>query len=105
MSSTEEPGAETLLSVSALGCPAWCVTGHGQHLGEEDWLHCSEPVPLTDGVSAQLCLSIDPATRTEDGPWVVVGSTQYSLDATEALALRLLALASAGSSTPRTPAV
>ena len=105
MSSTEDPDRGTLLSVSAVGCPPWCVTGHGVHLDEEDWLHCSEPVPLTDGVAAQLCLSIDPSTRVEDGPWVVVGSTEYTLDAARALALQLLTLVSTGSSDSSAPAI
>ncbi|GAA1429233.1 hypothetical protein GCM10009616_10850 [Microlunatus lacustris] len=105
MSSTEDLSRDILPRAAALGCPPWCVTGHGVHLGEEDWLHCSEPLPLTDGVAAQLCLSIDPTTRTEDGPYLVVGSTEYSLEDAQALALRLLTLASTGSDRLGVPTV
>ena len=105
MSSTQDLGRDVLPPIAAVGCPPWCVTGHGVHLGEEDWLHCSEPLPLTNGVSAQLCLSIDPTTRTEDGPYLVVGSTEYSLEDGRALALRLLTLASTGSDSLQVSAV
>lgn len=97
MSSNHDLGRDLLPPLSTLGCPPWCVTGHGVHLGEEDWLHCSEPLPITDGVSAQLCVSVDPATHAADGPYLVVGSTEYSLEDGRALALRLLTLASTGS--------
>ena len=105
MSSSEDQARAGRSLGSAVGCPPWCVTGHGVHLGEEDWLHCSEPVPLADGVSAQLCLSIDPSTRVQDGPYVVVGGTEYSLADAEALALRLLTLTSTGSSSLGSAAV
>ena len=105
MSPTEDPDRGTLLAAPELGCPSWCVTGHGVHLGEEDWLHCSEPLTLTDGVTAQLCVSVDPRTRVEDGPYLVVGSTEYSLDEARALALGLLDLASAGTHSESAPAV
>ena len=105
MSPTEDPGRDTLMADPGIGCPAWCVTGHGVHLGEEDWLHCSEPLTITDGVSAELCLSVDPSTRAEDGPYLVVGSTEYSLDEARALALGLLDLVSTGTHDQSAPAV
>ncbi len=84
-------------------CPPWCATGHGVHSGEEDWVHLGEPVPLTAGVSAQLCMTIDPLATIEDGPYVVVGSSEYTLPEAEALGAKLMAMAATGkSSGPRT---
>ena len=74
-------------------CPSWCVAGHGVHLGEEDWVHLGEPLPMTDGVSAQLCMSIDPVTGTQDGPYVLIGGTEYTLAAAASLASSLMSLA------------
>ena len=92
---TEEDVPPNLARAS---CPPWCATGHGIHLGEDDWVHLSEPLPLTDGVSAQLCMSIDPATSAQDGPYVVIGSTEYTPAQAQALAASLMTLASTGGS-------
>ena len=73
-------------------CPAWCATAHGTLLGEEDWIHLGEPVRLTDGVSARLCMTIDPSATVEDGPYVVVGTSEYSLLEAEALGASLMAM-------------
>lgn len=84
-------------------CPPWCATGHGVHLGEDDWVHLGEPVPLTEGVSAQLCMTIDPSATIEDGPYVVVGSSEYTLPEAQALGASLMAMAATGTSSgPRT---
>jgi hypothetical protein len=99
MDSTRSPAGETLLTGARATCPPWCATGHGVHLGEEDWVHLSEPLPLTDGVSAQLCMSIDPLTSAEDGPYVVVGGTEYTLPEAHALAASLMTLATTGGHT------
>jgi hypothetical protein len=73
-------------------CPPWCVTEHGVHLGDEDWLHTSTPL-LIDGIMARLCLSINPETGSEDGPYVVIGSTEYTLFEARSLGEALIALA------------
>jgi len=86
-------------------CPAWCATGHGVHLGEEDWVHLSEPVTLTDGVSAQLCMTIDPSATIEDGPYVVIGTSEYSLLEANALGASLMALAATGAGSGHSPAI
>ncbi len=75
-------------------CPSWCVTGHRAELGEEDWLHCSEPVPFVDGVPARLAMSIDPGTGEVDGPYVVIGTSEYSVTEAIDLAEVLLRLVS-----------
>jgi hypothetical protein len=82
-------------------CPAWCVTGHGVHRGEEDWLHLGEPVTVTAGVVARLCLSVDPGTGAVDGPYVLVGTTEHTLLEAEALGTALIALARAGAGPTR----
>lgn len=79
-------------------CPGWCVTGHGAYLGEEDWLHISEPLVLADGTLAKLFMSIDPSTGTQDGPFVLIGSTEYSLEQAEQIGAALMAMADLGSS-------
>lgn len=93
MDSTGLAVAKVLSTPSRAACPPWCATRHGMHLGEEDWIHLSEPLPLTDGVSAQLRMSIDPDTHTQDGPYVVVGGTEYTLTKAQALAASLMAMA------------
>jgi hypothetical protein len=77
-------------------CPAWCVVSHGAQLGEEDWVHTSAPVPVADGMVARLCLSVDPATGSCDGPYVLVGTTEYLVSEAVELGLSLIVLARAG---------
>ena len=73
-------------------CPRWCVTEHGVHLGEEDWIHTSAPVPVADGLVARLCLSVDPDTGDEDGPYVLIGTTEYTVTEARSLADSLATL-------------
>ena len=78
-------------------CPSWCTVAHGVNLGEEDWLHLSEPVRIASAVSAQLCMSIDPLTHVQDGPFLLIGATEYTLSQAEALCSSLAALIAKGS--------
>jgi len=80
-------------------CPSWCAAGHGVHLGEEDWVHLSEPLTVVEGLSAQLCMSIDPDTSAHDGPYVVLGSTEYTLAEAQAVAAALMTMAITGGHT------
>jgi hypothetical protein len=80
-------------------CPPWCNVRHGVSEGEEDWVHISEPLVVADEVAARLCMSVDPDTEAEDGPYVVVGSREYSLTEAERLGASLIELASLGGST------
>jgi hypothetical protein len=73
-------------------CPRWCVTHHGIQLGEEDWIHTSEPVPVAEGLVARLCMSIDPDTGIQDGPHVLIGTSECTLSETAVLGGSLLAL-------------
>jgi hypothetical protein len=81
-------------SISRDLCPSWCVTGHRAELGEEDWLHCSEPMTFVDGLPALLAMSIDPGTGEVDGPYVMIGSSEYSVTEAIDLAEGLLRLVS-----------
>ncbi|TFD18014.1 hypothetical protein [Cryobacterium sp. TMT2-23] len=56
----------------------------------------SEPLALDDGALARLCLSVDPDTGTADGPYVLIGSTEYTLKEAEGLGAALVALAGSG---------
>ena len=93
------------LSLARASCPSWCANGHGVHRGEEDWLHLSEPLPIAEGVSARLCLSIDPLTRDRDGPYIVIGSQEYTVPQAQALGASLLAMASQGADLSSAPVV
>jgi hypothetical protein len=77
-------------------CPDWCVSRHSTQRGEENWLHLGELLILDDGVAARLCLSVDPDSGAEDGPYVLIGATEYNLQEAEALGATLVALAGAG---------
>ena len=79
---------------SAWHCPPWCVTPHGEHDGEEDWLHMGEPVLVADGLQAQLCMSVDPETGRHDGPFVLIGSAELTLAAAAALGAALMQMTS-----------
>ena len=86
----------------AATCPSWCVAPHGLHDGEEDWVHMSEPLPLADRVLARLCMTVHPVTLATDGPYVMVGSTEYTPSEANTVGLALQALASAAeATTPR----
>jgi hypothetical protein len=80
-------------------CPDWCVTLHSPDLGEENWLHLGEAVVLDDGIVAQLCQSINPESGAEDGTYVLIGTTEYTLREAERLGASLVALAVVGRST------
>ena len=93
-----------MLAAEAFGltpwCPEWCVTAHDPSRGEEDWVHLSEPLVLTDGVMARLCMSVDPATGEQDGPYVLVGDEQLTPEQAERLGIELSALAAQASRPP-----
>ena len=83
------------IAASRPTCPAWCVSAHGHHLGEEDWVHSGEPLRIADGVLAHGCMSVDPLTGAVDGPYVIVGWEQYTPEEAEALGASLVAMARA----------
>lgn len=77
-------------------CPGWCITTHGSLPGEEDWVHEGAEVAIVDGLTARLCMSVDPLTGAQDGPHVLIGSEELTLSAASELGSRLHALATAG---------
>ena len=82
-------------------CPAWCVTRHGMHLGEEDWVHSGAPIEVARDVTARLHLSVDPGTGVRDGPYLLVGTTEYTPAEAEDLGAAIVALARTGAATTR----
>lgn len=99
----DEMDVDRAASVGERTCPAWCRTRHGAAAGEDDWLHVSEPLVLADDVIARLCMSVDPRTDEADGPYVIVGTREYSLAEAAELGASLIQLAEVGA-TPRSAA-
>ena len=87
---TEKPQERGI--AAAARCPSWCVTRHGVHRGEEDWLHLGEPIPVAEGIQARRCMSVDPETGLQDGPYVLIGSIELTLPAAAALGAALVQL-------------
>jgi hypothetical protein len=78
------------------GCPHWCTAVHGVLQGEEDSVHHGETLLLDDDSTARLCMSIDPSTGEHDGPYILIGSKEYTLDQAAQLADQLAALTAVG---------
>ncbi|MFW5469519.1 DUF6907 domain-containing protein [Knoellia sp. CPCC 206435] len=96
----EEPSSRTT------ACPPWCVTRHDVHLGEENCVHTGEPLLVADGIRAVIAMSVDPDTGTADGPYVLIGTHEYTLTEARQLWSALLdALDSAGQAQPHLTAV
>ncbi|QNN53139.1 DUF6907 domain-containing protein [Nocardioides mesophilus] len=72
-------------------CPTWCVLRHGQ-AGEDDTVHVSGAL-LVRRTVLRLCTTIDPGTRAQDGPYVLVGDEEYTLHEAEVLIAALTQLA------------
>jgi len=81
------------VAASRAPCPNWCVAQHGVHLGEEDWVHLSAPLEISDDVQAQACFSTPSTGEASDGPYVLVGWRQYTVDEAAALGAALMELA------------
>ncbi|KGN39644.1 hypothetical protein [Knoellia aerolata] len=79
MSTTEQRSVAGEPSASTTSCPPWCVTHHGVHLGEENWIHTGEPLVMGEGLRAQVVMSVDPGTGITDGPYLLIGAREYSL--------------------------
>jgi hypothetical protein len=81
-------------------CPGWCVVAHDPEGGEEDAVHVGAPLAISDEVLARACMSVDPSSGVCDGPYVVVGWTELSLEEAETLGASLIALARAARPVP-----
>lgn len=82
-------------SASASSCPSWCVTRHGVHRGEENWVHTGEPLLVAEGIPASIVMSVDPETGTTDGPYVLIGAREYTLTEARHVGSALIAAADA----------
>ena len=73
-------------------CPAWCAIEHGDLDGEDDHVHTSPGMRLARGVTAQLCVTVDPVSGKTDGPYVLVGSEEWTLERARSIGHALIAL-------------
>jgi hypothetical protein len=73
-------------------CPPWCELGHGATVGEEDQVHVGGQLCVRNTL-IRLCASVDPVSGTYDGPYVIVGSHEYTLAEVDALVAALTSLA------------
>lgn len=65
-------------------CPSWCTLGHGRHAGEDDTVHVSGALMVRRTV-LRLCMSTDPITGEQEGPYVLLGGEEYALHEADAL--------------------
>jgi uncharacterized protein DUF6907 len=80
-------------------CPPWCARIHGEVRGEDDAVHVSEQAVAGNRL-LRLCATIDPVTGEQDGPYVLVGHQELTLDEAEDLLAALTALVSQGRGQP-----
>jgi hypothetical protein len=76
-------------------CPPWCARTHGEVRGEDDTVHVSEHAVAGNRL-LRLCTTIDPVTGEQDGPYILVGHQELTLDEAEDLLAALTALVSQG---------
>ncbi|WP_210438774.1 DUF6907 domain-containing protein [Nocardioides xinjiangensis] len=65
-------------------CPTWCTLTHGRHRGEDDTVHVSGSLVVRHTV-LRLCMTVDPGTGAQEGPFVLVGAEELTLHEAEAL--------------------
>jgi hypothetical protein len=73
-------------------CPPWCVLTHGVQTGEEDQVHVSRQLCVRNTL-VRLCETVDPTTGVVDGPYVLMGPQELTLDEADDLAGALTSLA------------
>ena len=72
-------------------CPDWCARVHGEHVGEDDSVHVSGQLMVRRSL-LRLCMTVDPETGAQDGPYVLVGSDEYTLHEADVLIAALTQL-------------
>jgi hypothetical protein len=82
-------------------CPPWCELGHGTHLGEDDTVHIGGQLCVRNAL-LRLCSTADPDTGEVDGPYVLMGSQEFTIDEVEELVWALTSLVSLARA-PRIP--
>lgn len=65
-------------------CPSWCAISHARQRDEDDHVHVSGALMVRRTV-LRLCMTHDPSTGRQEGPFVLVGSEEYSLHEADAL--------------------
>lgn len=65
-------------------CPSWCAFSHGLQTGEDDTVHVSGALMVRRTV-LRLCMTLDPSTGRQEGPYVLVGAEEFSLHEADAL--------------------
>ena len=84
--------------------PAWCVLQHGDYTDDEDQVHVSDSTVVRHTM-VRLCMTADPVTGMQDGPYILLGSDEYSIEDTALLIQALTSLLDVGRATiPRTTA-
>lgn len=78
--------------------PAWCVTRHGDFTGDEDQVHVSDST-FVRYTMVRLCMTVDPLTGRQDGPYILLGSDEYSLEEAALLVQVLTSLLDVGRAT------
>lgn len=73
-------------------CPPWCTLGHGVHLGEEDLVHISRQHCVRNTL-LRICCTLDPETGEQDGPYLLLGAQEFSLEEVDVLVGALTDLA------------
>jgi hypothetical protein len=71
------------------------VVRHGVYAGEEDLVHVSGVLLVRRSV-LRLCTTTNPETGTQDGPFVLFGSAEFTLHEAEALIAALTQLVDQG---------
>ena len=67
-------------------CPDWCVIRHGVARGAEAQVHVGGAL-LVRRTVLRLCTTVDGSAGTEGGPFVLLGSSEFTLHEAEALSL------------------
>ena len=76
-------------------CPQWCVRRHEAQAGEDDRVHVSGTLQVRRTM-LRLCMTVDPESGAHDGPYVLVGSDEYTLHEADVLIAALTELVDEG---------
>lgn len=87
-----------------LSCPSWCTVRHRADRGEEDLVHVSGALVVRRTL-LRLAMTVDPDTGQPDGPYVLVGSDEYSLHEADVLIAALTQLVDEAREEVTAPAV
>ena len=65
-------------------CPEWCHVRHGDLEGEDDRVHQSSELMVRHTL-LRLCATVEAGSGVVDGPYVLLGTEEYTLHEAEAL--------------------